>query len=435
MDKTDSAYSEVLNELYNDFAAFHKIGASAYTPGLDTTLELSRRLGNPHQRYECIHIGGTNGKGSTAHTLAAVLQAAGYRTGLYTSPHLTNFRERIRVNGKMIEKDFVVDFMHRFKKIHEDYHPSFFEAVTLMAFDYFAACKVDVAIIEVGLGGRLDSTNVIDPLLSVITNISKDHTALLGATEELIAAEKAGIIKPGKPVVIGKADSGVLDVFSNAATACNSDMIVASQSNIYNSATRQSDSILYTGTPWGDISGQLTGECQKENTATILCALREFEKIKGSLPAEAVHRGFAEVCTMTGLMGRWTIVAESPVKIICDTGHNIGGWELLGPALADIAAKGTLRMIIGFVNDKNIDAIFECMPRNAVYYFTAPSNDRARPAESTAEIAQKYGLRGVVCPTVAKAYDRAHHDSADGDTIFIGGSTFVVADFLEAYTV
>lgn len=430
METSEEKYSRALADLTENYTAFHNAGAAAYCPGLEKTLTLSARLGNPHCKYRTIHVGGTNGKGSTAHTIAAVLQSAGMKTGLYTSPHILDFRERIRVNGKMIRKDFVSEFMTKLGTIKGEFQPSYFEAVTLMAFDYFAAEKIDVAVIEVGLGGRLDSTNIITPDLSVITNISLDHTAILGDTAEAIAAEKAGIIKPHVPAVIGAASPSVFEVFREKAASCDAPIFLASECGIYTSATEHDGFIEYEGTPWGLVRGELTGDCQKENAATIMTALQKLSEAGYPVTAEAVRRGFSEVCGLTGLMGRWMSVPGQPFSLICDTGHNIGGWTHLGKQLRRIADAGTLRVLIGFVNDKDADAIFETMPRNAIYYFTAPGVERARAAESTAAIAASHGLSGKVFTSVRETYEAVKSEASASDTVFVGGSTFIVADLL-----
>lgn len=426
----DKAYADTLDELYNDYAAFHKIGAGAYAPGLGTTLTLADALGNPHKRFKTIHVGGTNGKGSTAHTLAAVLQRAGYKVGLYTSPHILDFRERIRIDGEMIGKAEVVDFVGRLKGVQGQLHPSFFEATTLMAFDAFARAGVDIAVIEVGLGGRLDSTNIIEPLLSVITNISLDHTALLGDTEEAIAAEKAGIVKPGVPVVIGNAEGEVRKVFERRAAETDSEIFFAKEQNAYAEAIHSANGIEYRGTAWADIRGELCGDCQAENAATILTALRVLQGSLGPIPAAAVREGFATVCALTGLAGRWMNVPGQGVKVLCDTGHNVGGWRYLAPGLERLAQKGALHVVLGFVNDKDVDAIMALLPRQAHYYFATPSVERARPAASTASIAAAHGIAGTAYDDVATAFTAARQAARSEDTIFVGGSTFVVADLL-----
>lgn len=422
-------YEQTTTWLFEQVPMFQNLGAGAYKPGLATTLRLAEAWGNPHTRFKSIHVGGTNGKGSTAHTLAAVLQAAGYRTGLYTSPHLVDFRERIRINGEPVDEQFVVDFVEKFRARPDltALNPTFFELTTIMAFSWFALRQVDVAVVEVGLGGRLDCTNIITPQLSIITNISKDHTALLGNTDEAIAAEKAGIIKAGIPAIIGKAEGGVRAVFADKAEAVGAPITFAGEHVPYSSAEDCDQGILYRGTPWGDIVGELAGSCQRENAATILTALKQLSANFTAIDAAAVRRGFGHVCELTGLKGRWNVLATDPVRVVCDTGHNIGGWRILGPRLKAIPR---LRMVLGFVNDKDVDAIMGEMPADAVYYFATPSVKRGRSAADTAAIAAAHGLKGRPYATVREAVEAARADALEGDTIFVGGSTFVVADLL-----
>lgn len=407
---------------------FQSVGAGAYKPGLDTVSRLSSRFGNPHERLRAIHIGGTNGKGSTAHTIAAVLQAAGYKVGLFTSPHLIDFRERIRVNGKMIPENGVVSFVERYLATGDDsLRPSFFELTTVMAFEYFARENVDVAVIEVGLGGRLDSTNILTPLLSVITNISLDHTALLGHTTSEIAREKAGIIKPGVPVVIGEADDTVAKIFADTAAERRAPIIFADKTKTFDSAEMHDDRIVYRNTFRGDLRGELCGDCQVKNAATILCALNHLDSMGFDISADAVAAGFANVCELTGLAGRWMTVSEHP-RVICDTGHNTGGWQYLSERLATVADK--LHMVIGFVNDKDISGILSMMPRNARYYFVKPSVPRGLDSSQLAALATAHGLKGRAYASVGDGYKDALSQAKEGDTIFVGGSTFVVADLL-----
>lgn len=424
-------YEETIDFLFERTAMFQRQGNGAYKPGLGTTLALAGAWDNPHTKFRTIHVGGTNGKGSTAHTLAAVLQSAGYRTGLYTSPHLLDFRERIRVDGEMVSRDFVVEFVEEFlaSEALVALSPSFFELVTIMAFAWFARQKVDVAVVEVGLGGRLDSTNIISPELSVITNISLDHTALLGNTEAEIAGEKAGIIKPGVPVVIGEAAGAVREVFESKAREEHAPIVFAQDRRPFASCLNLGDLLLYKGTPWGDIEGELCGACQSLNGATIMTAL-EVLKDKFAIDGEAVRRGFAHVCELTGLMGRWMEVEAAPVRVVCDTGHNVGGWQHLGSTLAEIAEQGNLHIVIGFVNDKDIAHIVDFLPRKAKYYFVCPSVERGRSAQSTAEYCTAAGLHGKAYDSVAQGFEAAKKAATPGDTIFVGGSTFVVADFL-----
>jgi len=425
-------YQETLDYLFVQVPMFQNLGAGAYKPGLDTTLRLAAHRGNPHLNLKTIHVGGTNGKGSTASTISAILQSAGYKVGLYTSPHLVDFRERIRINGEPVSKEFVTRFIADYMEHKElvDLHPTFFELTTIMAFSWFAEQKVDVAVIEVGLGGRLDCTNIISPLLSVITNISLDHMALLGDTEAKIATEKAGIIKAGIPVVIGSAEGEVLKVFEDKADEVGAKLILASECKEYKEAISHYDGIDYLDTKWGDIHGELSGECQRENAATVLATIDLLVPHLPKIDSEAVRHGFANVCKLTGLAGRWMELRHSPVRVICDTGHNIGGWRWLGPTLAGIAEQGTLHMVIGFVNDKDVSAIMNQMPRKARYYFATPSVARGRDALSTAQTAREAGLEGEVYETVAAAFAAAESASKAGDTIFVGGSTFVVADLI-----
>lgn len=428
-------YNNAIEFLYTSMPMFQRVGASAYKPGLDTVRLLDDKFGNPHKKYKSIHIAGTNGKGSTAHTLAAILQAAGYRVGLYTSPHLVDFRERIRVGGEMITHEAVVDFVDRYKEMNLDCHPSFFELTMTMAFEYFAIKKVDIAVIETGLGGRLDSTNIITPILSVITNISFDHTAFLGNTLKSIALEKAGIIKPSVPVVIGEAHGEVRTVFELKAKEQNSLIVFAEDCLPFDEVEQHNEGLLYKDTFYGDIIGELVGDCQPKNTATILTVLSKLYDNGIQISEQAVKIGFSNVTKLTGLMGRWTILQKMPY-VVCDTGHNVGGWEYLSRRLNLIAQNNdtTLHMIIGFVNDKDVTHILQLMPRSAKYYFTNASIDRAMPVSRLYEIASQQGLSGEVYPTVSEAYSAALNQSCPTDTVFIGGSTFIVADILANFS-
>ncbi|MDE7145837.1 MAG: bifunctional folylpolyglutamate synthase/dihydrofolate synthase [Duncaniella sp.] len=424
-------YQEAIDYLYNSLPVFQRIGAAAYKPGLGTSLALDNMFGNPHRRYPSIHVAGTNGKGSTAHTLAAVLQSAGYRTGLYTSPHLFDFRERIRVNGEMITREAVVSFVERWLELHSleenaGLTPSFFELTSTMAFEYFAECGVDVAVIETGLGGRLDSTNIITPVLSVITNISLDHTSLLGDTLEKIAYEKAGIIKSGVLVVIGEWQRDTTPVFEKKAEECGAQLVYAPPV----SGEHTGDHILYTATEYGEISGELAGDYQIKNTATVLAAVRELRKMSFEIGDEAVRTGFANVTGLTGLMGRWMKIGENPLTV-CDTGHNAGGWEYIVRQL-DKRTSGTVHLIIGFAADKEISIVLDMIKRLEVpvkLYFAAPSVKRGLEAEKLAAAAAEHGLAGIATPDVNQALEvaRQNADPSD-DMIFIGGSNFLIAD-------
>ena len=420
-------YNDAIEFLYTSMPMFQRVGASAYKPGLDTVKLLDEKFGTPHKNYLTIHIAGTNGKGSTAHTLAAILQSAGYRVGLYTSPHLVDFRERIRVNGRMISRDAVVDFVNRYRAMSLECYPSFFELTMTMAFEYFAREKVDIAVIETGLGGRLDSTNIITPILSVITNISFDHTAFLGNTLESIASEKAGIIKPSVPVVIGEAQGSVREVFIQKADEQKAPIYFAEDVARFDTIEPLQDGLLYKNTPYGDIIGELMGDCQPKNAATILTALPLLAECGIKVSAQSVKDGFAHVGSLTRLMGRWMTLHRNP-HVVCDTGHNVGGWQYLSRRLKSI--DGTLHMIIGFVNDKDVSHILEMMPKTARYYLTNAQIERAMPVAQLAEIATECGLVGEQFPSVEDAYNAALANASTEDTIFIGGSTFIVADLL-----
>lgn len=406
-------YSQAIEYLYNSAPLFQNIGAGAYKEGLSNTLALDVHFAHPHRSYRTIHVAGTNGKGSTSHTLAAILQRAGYRVGLYTSPHLVDFRERIRVNGAMIPRERVVDFVEHERDFFEPLHPSFFELTTALAFKYFEEEGVDVAVIEVGLGGRLDCTNIISPVLSVITNISFDHVQFLGNTLPMIAAEKAGIIKPGVPVVVGET-GGVLEVrevFAKKAKELKCRIMFADE--VYHEP----------------VESQLRGLCQEKNTQTVLTAV---ECLRGCLDIsdDAVRKGFAHVCDLTGLMGRWQIIGREPL-VICDTGHNVGGWSYIAEQLS---AYENLHVVIGMVSDKDVSHVLSLLPRKARYYFTQASVRRAMPVEDFARLAEAQGLHGVSHERVADAYDDACRCAGTDGVVFVGGSTFVVADLLSYLT-
>ena len=348
--------------------------------------------------------------------------------GLYTSPHLVDFRERIRVNGEMISRQGVIDFMDRYRKMTLNCSPSFFELTTIMAFDWFASQKVDVAVIETGLGGRLDTTNIITPVLSVITNISFDHVAQLGNTLESIAREKAGIIKPGIPVVIGEAEGDVARVFADKAESEKAPIAFAKNCHCIESYTVGNDFNCYRGTPWGDIKGELTGECQARNAATILTALEELKK-SFNFSVKDVLNAFANVTSLTGLMGRWMKTGDWPLTV-CDTGHNTGGWQYTGKRLPSMSRP--LAMVIGFVSDKDVDHIFPFMPKDALYFFTRASIPRAMAAEDVAAKAHVCGLNGTIVADVATAVKEARNSVGLQGTVFVGGSTFVVADYIKS---
>ena len=425
-------YQETITYLYNSAPLFQNIGQGAYKEGLYNTYALDEHCGHPHCSYKTIHVGGTNGKGSCSHTLAAILQEAGYKVGLYPSPHLIDFRERIRVNGTPACKQFVIDFVERERNFFEPLSPSFFELTTAMAFTYFAQEQVDVAIIEVGLGGRLDCTNIITPDLCIITNISLDHTQFLGSTTTSIAAEKAGIIKPCTPVIIGEATPETRKIFTKKAANEGAPIVFAQDENALLSAKATQEGIAYTTADYGTINGELAGEYQIKNTRTILTALRQLLKKDYKITKDDVQKGFANVCSLTGFMGRWQKIGDNP-PTVCDAGHNIGGIEYVTHQLAQQECD-TLRIVFGMVSDKDITTVLSMMPRNAVYYFTQASIKRAMPADELRRKAAEYGLRGNSYPTVGCALEAARKEATEKDFIFIGGSCFIVADLLAHIT-
>lgn len=425
-------YSETLHYLYTSVPVFQHSGASAYKPGLDTSIALDNYLNNPHHSYKTIHVAGTNGKGSTSHLLAAILQQSGYKVGLYTSPHLVDFRERIRVNGEMIPEEYVIDFVEQHHPFFETLYPSFFELTMSMAFDYFRHAGVDVAVIEVGLGGRLDSTNIIIPQLSIITNISLDHTQFLGDTVELIAAEKAGIIKSDIPVVIGNAQGSVRRVFEEKAQTAGAPLFFAEEENtLLKSDFEPGEEWKYVSADYGTLQGELSGIVQVQNTQTVLTAIRILITRGYHIEPDAVKNGFAHVVELTGLMGRWQQIQDCP-RMICDTGHNTGGITYIVSQLEKEKYQ-ILHFVIGMVNDKDINGILALLPANAQYYFTKASVARALPEHELAAIAIRHGLKGNCYPTVSEAIKAASANASLHDLIFIGGSTFIVADALTGF--
>lgn len=428
-------YEETVNYLFNVTPVFEHIGAAAYKDGLDNTLALDRHFGHPHKLYKTIHVAGTNGKGSCSHTLAAILQQEGYKVGLYTSPHLVDFRERIRVNGQCISKERVVRFVEEEREFFEPLHPSFFELTTALAFKYFAEQEVDIAVIEVGLGGRLDCTNIISPLLSVITNISFDHTQFLGNTLEKIAAEKAGIIKPHTPVVIGETNEHTRPVFEHKAEEQQAHIVFAqdgSEAEVQSFHTIADGHMAYTTRSFGDMTGELGGTYQAKNTNTVLCAVKQLMAQGIISSRDSVRKGMLDVCRTTGLMGRWQQLGDHP-RVVCDTGHNVGGWQYLGNQIRQQPCK-TCRIVFGMVNDKDIDSVMEMLPQDAVYYFTQASSKRAIPAATVAEKGIWHGLKGSCHDTVKEAYTAALGDSDNDDFVFVGGSSYIVADLLACIT-
>ncbi len=424
-------YQETITYLYNSAPLFQNIGQGAYKEGLSNTHALDEHFGHPHRTFRTIHVGGTNGKGSCSHTLAAILQEAGYRVGLYTSPHLVDFKERIRVNGAPIEEQFVVDFVARHREFFEPLHPSFFELTTAMAFLYFAEQQVDMAVIEVGLGGRLDCTNIICPDLAVITNISFDHVGLLGDTMAKIASEKAGIIKPSTPVIIGEHNEETYPVFKAEAEAKQAPITFAQERPLWNDKRGATDCDIYQTLPYGELRVELRGYCQEKNVNTILHAIAALQEAGYHLSEEAVRSGFANVCRLTGLMGRWQQLHTEP-RLVCDTGHNTGGFQYIVPQLQAQPCK-RLRIVFGMVNDKDIRGVLRLMPKEATYYFCQASVARALNSTALQEVAREFGLQGAAYPTVQAATEAALAEADAEDFIYVGGSSFVVADLLTCW--
>lgn len=427
-------YQETLDYLYASQPAFHLVGAAAYKPGLDNTYSLMAHLSNPHEQLRAVHVAGTNGKGSTSHLIAAALQAQGYRVGLFTSPHLVDFRERIRISGEMIDEATVVQFVEDNRLFLDEVRPSFFETTMALAFWYFAQQQVDIAVIEVGLGGRLDSTNILMPLLSVITNIGIDHTEFLGSTLAQIAAEKAGIMKQHVPCVVGETHPETLEVFLSRARVCE----------ILGEGLETTDCRLWFADQCGYMrkrrlkeapACQLQGNYQDKNQQTAFVALQVLRNICGvEISKEAIAKGFAGVCDLTGLRGRWEVLSHEPLTI-CDTGHNGHAFQLTVDSLQSLSkGTGVLRIVLGMVNDKDIDTVLGLLPTDAVYYFTQPSSSRAMPAEELLKRWQR--IHPMYCSpisafaTVKDALAAAQKEATKEDVIFIGGSNYVVGEVI-----
>lgn len=428
-------YSDTVNYLYSLFPAYHRIGKAAYKGNLDNTLELDLCFGHPHTKFRTVHVAGTNGKGSVSHMIASVLQEAGYRTGLYTSPHLKDFRERIRVNGEMMGEADVVSFVRLHDELIRRVQPSFFELTVAMAFDYFERMKVDVCVIEVGMGGRLDSTNIITPELSVITNIGHDHMEFLGDTLAAVAGEKAGIIKEGVPVVIGETQTETTSVFRERADLMHAPLSFAD--SVYscrlgklftsNGLRRFSITDLRDGTRMTGTT-PLGGLAQQRNLQTVAAAVDALS-VSFGLNQDHFLKGVSDVIVNTGLMGRWQVLSLSPL-IVCDTGHNKEGLEYVVRQIR-ATPKHILHMVIGFVSDKDLSTVLPLLLREGVYYFTRASVQRALDERVLMAEAGKYGLTGASYPDVAAALSAARIAAGPKDMIFIGGSTFVVADALD----
>lgn len=426
-------YKETLEYLYSKLPMFTRVGVSAFKKDLDNTIAVCDHLENPQTKFKSIHVGGTNGKGSTSHMLAAIFQQAGYKTGLYTSPHLKDFRERIKINGEMVSQDYVVDFVRQNNSLIESISPSFFEVTVAMAFDYFAKEHVDIAIIEVGLGGRIDSTNVILPELSVITNISFDHTNLLGNTLKEIAFEKAGIIKHKVPVVIGEYDVDTCEVFVEKSKQTNSEIYFADQILSVEQSIMHNDylevSVVKAGKlAYNNLKLDLNGTYQRKNVLTLLTAVEVLKDLGFSIQQKDVHLALSKVKEITGLQGRWQTLSTHPT-MICDTGHNPAGIQEIVQNIARYKYS-RLHMVIGMVKDKDISKVLNILPSEASYYFCAPDLERALPASELLQQATKFGLKGSVFESVVQAVNAAKANAGSDDMIFIGGSTFVVAEVL-----
>jgi dihydrofolate synthase/folylpolyglutamate synthase len=426
-------YEQTLDYLYSKLPMFTRVGAVAFKKDLHNTIVMCEKLGNPQDKFKTIHVGGTNGKGSTSHMLAAIFQQAGFKTGLYTSPHLKDFRERIRINGAMISKDFVVDFVAAQSDIIEELSPSFFEVTVAMAFSYFETEQVDIAIVEVGLGGRLDSTNIITPELSVITNISLDHTNILGNTRSEIAAEKAGIIKPGIPVVIGERHPETDQTFVKKAAETGSEIVFADEqlsiqhfkreNEVLNLSVRDKDHVLFQ-----ELALDLTGSYQLKNILTVIQSVLVLNQSGYQISDQDIRIALRSVKELTGLQGRWQVLDTHPL-IICDTGHNIAGISEVVRNIRE-TPHDHLHIVIGMVKDKDIGGVLKLLPSDARYYFCQPDLERALPAAELAMQALGQQLIGDVFPTVELALTAAKNDANEDDLIFVGGSTFVVAEVL-----
>jgi len=436
-------YPETLAWLYAQLPMYQRVGAAGFKKGLGNTEALAAALGHPENRFKSVHVAGTNGKGSSSHLLAAVLQSAGYKVGLYTSPHLREFTERIRVNGQELAPAYLVSWVAKHRGLFAEVQPSFFEMCVALAFDYFAAEQVDVAVVEVGLGGRLDSTNIITPLVSLITNISYDHQAMLGDTLPEIAGEKAGIIKPGRPVVVSQTQPEVAPVFEAKARQEGSSLLFADTRYEARSAAEpvapdQAGAGVQVLDVYRDGQRYLTnlalgllGDYQRLNLPGVLATLDELRAQGFAIPESAVRQGLREVTRLTGLRGRWSIIGQRPL-VVADTGHNEAGLRLVLAQLARVPHRH-LHLVIGTVNDKDVAKVLALLPREATYYFCQANIPRALPADELAALATAAGLTGRAYGPVPAAVAAARAAAAPDDVVFIGGSTFVVAEVAELY--
>ncbi|WP_308555445.1 folylpolyglutamate synthase/dihydrofolate synthase family protein [uncultured Porphyromonas sp.] len=426
-------YKETVDYLYQATPCYQNQGGDAYKPGLERMQQMCEAIGNPQRYIRTIHVGGTNGKGSTTSLIASVLTAAGYKVGLFTSPHLVDFRERIRINGEMISEEEVVSFVERTRPLIESVGPSFFEYTTLMAFEYFHTHEVDYAVIEVGLGGRLDSTNVILPKLSIITNISLDHTQYLGNTLEAIAGEKAGIIKEGVQAVIGNAGGSVRELFERVADERHAPITFCEDEHTIKQYDELHPGMRLDTVDYGLIETPLSGDAQLENVHTVLTALRILDDkvLDTPLTHEEVARGFAELYKLSGLRGRWETISTDP-HIVCDTAHNPAGIAVVAHQLKE-ESYDHLYIIVGMSADKDIDTNLALLPSSARYYFCTTASQRTLPAEELQQRAEAIGLRGRAYPSVEEALREVVALANAGDLIFVGGSNFIVAELLKSY--
>ena len=425
-------WERTLDYLFNQRPAFERQGASGYKPGLGTSLYLDKLYHEPHRHFRTIHIAGTNGKGSTAHMLASCLQRCGYRVGLFTSPHLIDFRERIKVNGKKISRTFVMQWVSEYKKKDiGNMEPSFFELVSTMAFDYFASRNVNVAIIETGLGGRLDSTNIITPELSIITNIGLEHQQFLGDTIEQIATEKAGIIKYHVPVVIGRAEGAVRQVFENEAKEKSAEIRFAQDKPEVISAHKVGGMLHIETRNYDTIDCQLTGDYQVENVNTVLTTMNYLKRLKYRIKMDALQQGFAHVIENTGLMGRWMKLDDAPLTI-CDSAHNVPGFETVVRQLR-LMRRNKLHMVLGFMADKDVAGILELLPLDAEFYFTQVGTARSMKADKVLQLATQAGIkRAKAFDNIGQALDAARQAAATDDLIYVGGSMYLLAELLKS---
>ena len=403
-------YQDTLNWMFSQLPMYQRQGKTAFKKDLSNTLKLAEHLNSPENKFKSVHVAGTNGKGSTSHILASVLQEAGYKVGLYTSPHLKDFRERIKINGQEVSKHFVIGFIKRNKSFFEANKLSFFEMTVGMAFDYFAKENVDIAVVEVGLGGRLDSTNIVTPEVSVITNIGLDHTQFLGDTLEAIAFEKGGIIKPNIPVVIGETQKETAPVFKSLAKSCDSEILFADQlvSEVYTS--------------------DLIGSYQSKNIKTVVETVKQLQEKGFKISNKNLKQGLLKVVKNTGLLGRWQVLNERP-KVVCDTGHNREGLIYVMQQLSNETFE-SLHIVFGVVNDKDLSSIVDLLPKKATYYFCKPNIPRGLDTEELKQIFSSYDIKGNAYGSVNEAYNTALNNAKKDDFIYIGGSTFVVAEII-----